>query len=152
MLRDPKTVFVCWRVEPSGDTEAGQAPAAGWRWEMRVLDLTGQGEWRHTLAAGAKSRYVGVTPGHTYEFELGRRSGGRWQAVCRTGPVDVPRLDSAAPTPSVGEPRGGPWTAAPGASADKPGGRSSAARVPGLTYESTAQFLGSSYPGGSRAR
>ena len=147
IVRDPGSVFLYWEFSEAvrADVEGELGP--GCEWVLRVLDQAGAGVGTIPVAPEAGNQYLVVEPGGTYAFELVARSGGQQRVVCRGGPVLMP--------PGRPDRRRGvrpPAESSPGAVGMEVDALRAAARgigVPGLSYESTALFLGSS-PSASR--
>jgi len=130
LARDPHTVFLHWRV-------AADAPdRMDVRWLLRARDV-GDGTVREVdVDPRAGNYYMSVEPGRTYEFELAVQGREGVRVICRTGRVQIP---PDRPTLARGV----------GAFAPRFGDALRPApdrQVPGLDYESTPLFLGSSGP------
>ncbi len=147
IARDPSSVFLYWEFSEVLRADVARELGPRCQWALRVLDLEGADVRTIPVAPEAGNYYLDVEPGRTYAFELAARAGTQWRAVCRTGPLQMP---SRQPDWRRGERSSeGP---SPGGVEFGLNALRTAARgmgVPGLSYESTALYLGSS-PSGSR--
>jgi len=125
LARDPHTVFLYWRVAADGP-----APPDG-RWLLRARDVADDAVREVEVDPMAGTYYMNVEPGHTYEFELALKRPDGLNVVCRSAPVQVPP-DGPAAAFAARFGRARPPV---------PDGQ-----APGLDYETTALFLGSSGP------
>ncbi len=135
LVRDPQTVFLHWQLTGGADGVAG-------RWLLRAREVA-EGTLREiAVDARAGNHYLDVEPGRTYEFELAVERLAGVHVICRTQQVEVPR---DRPASEAGNRAFPPRFAEPLRAAR---GR----HVPGLNYESTALFIGSSRPRAPRPR
>lgn len=144
IVRDPRSVYLHWRLEGAASADARQTLGPECKWYLRVLNLSEGGSRSLPVDPEAGNYYVDVRPGRTYGFELAASDGDRWRTVCRTGRVQVPPAPGAG-----GERRRSVFRRAlRGGDRLRPAGRG--ADIAGLRFETTELVLGSSPHGGPR--
>jgi hypothetical protein len=141
VVRDPHTVFVTWELTGGRSAAAMSQFGAECRWVLRVLNISDNTTRSLAIDRQAGRSYVEVSPGETYGFDLVAQAGDKLRSVCRTGRLEVPDAGPSVPGNAA------PWPGrmAPPALA-KLRGPAMQAEPPGLRFESTAAFLGSSLP------
>lgn len=140
--RSPESVFLYWELAGRRSAEVLRELGPDCQWVLRILDLADGTTRTIPVDRNADNYYVHIEPGRAYGFELAARAAGKWRTVCRTARVQTPVGE--APSARKETPPEGASARPPVSGPDRFRAASRGMGVPGLSYESTAAYLGSS--------